>query len=111
MGAGLLYAAWPAVRLALRRRGGARVLRERVFGLAKSPIAVNWTSTRHARWARHGSTRYLWNAEELSAAISYVVSGQGEPMAVCEQAARSRSRFSVDSTTHNTMCELSGPPK
>ena len=49
--------------------------------------------------------------EELSAAISYVVSGQGEPMAVCEQAARSRSRFSVDSTTHNTMCELSGPPK
>jgi REP element-mobilizing transposase RayT len=36
------------------------------------------------RWARHGSTRRLWTAEQVSAAVSYVVSGQGEPMAVFE---------------------------
>jgi len=36
------------------------------------------------RWARHGSTRYLWEHEELSKAIRYVVSQQGESMAVFE---------------------------
>jgi len=33
-------------------------------------------------WARHGSTRWLWKPEHVSAAIHYVVDGQGEPMAV-----------------------------
>lgn len=36
------------------------------------------------RWARHGSTRYIWTKDQLSAAIRYAVSGQGEPMAVFE---------------------------
>ncbi|MDR3718667.1 MAG: transposase [Bryobacteraceae bacterium] len=36
------------------------------------------------RWARHGSTRYIWTKEQLSAAIRYAVSGQGEPLAVYE---------------------------
>ena len=36
------------------------------------------------RWARHGSTRGLWKSEDISAAIRYVVDGQGEPMAVFE---------------------------
>jgi REP element-mobilizing transposase RayT len=36
------------------------------------------------RWTRHGSTRYLWNEEELPAAIAYVIEGQGEPMQVFE---------------------------
>jgi REP element-mobilizing transposase RayT len=36
------------------------------------------------RWARHGSTRWLWKAEHVSAAIRYVVDEQGEPMAVFE---------------------------
>jgi REP element-mobilizing transposase RayT len=36
------------------------------------------------RWARHGSTRWLWNAESVSAAIRYGVDGQGEAMAVFE---------------------------
>ena len=36
------------------------------------------------RWARHGSTRYIWTREQLSAAIRYTVSGQGEPFAVHE---------------------------
>jgi REP element-mobilizing transposase RayT len=34
------------------------------------------------RWARHGSTLWLWKDEDVREAIRYVVSGQGEPMAV-----------------------------
>ena len=34
------------------------------------------------RWARHGSTRYLRTPEEIRAAVHYVVSEQGEAMAV-----------------------------
>jgi REP element-mobilizing transposase RayT len=34
------------------------------------------------RWARHGSTRYLWNRDQLERAIRYVAEGQGEPMEV-----------------------------
>ncbi len=34
------------------------------------------------RWARHGSTRWLWKDQDVQAAIRYVVEGQGEPMAV-----------------------------
>ena len=34
------------------------------------------------RWARHGSTRWLWKDEDVQEAIHYVVSGQGEPMEV-----------------------------
>ncbi len=33
-------------------------------------------------WARHGSTRYLWDQAGLEAAVDYVVNRQGEPMAV-----------------------------
>ena len=34
------------------------------------------------RWARHGSTRRLWNQEQVNHAIHYVLHEQGEPMAV-----------------------------
>jgi REP element-mobilizing transposase RayT len=34
------------------------------------------------RWARHGSTRYLWTGEQLRGAIRYVLVMQGEPMSV-----------------------------
>ncbi|MEK7403705.1 MAG: transposase [Acidobacteriota bacterium] len=41
------------------------------------------------RWAqrapRHGSTRWLWKRENVSAAIRYVVDEQGDPMAVFEK--------------------------
>ena len=40
------------------------------------------------RWARHGSTRWLWKPENVSAAIRYVVDEQGEPMAVFEAVGR-----------------------
>ena len=34
------------------------------------------------RWARHGSTRWLWKDRDVREAIRYVVEEQGEPMAV-----------------------------
>lgn len=37
------------------------------------------------RWARHGSTRYLWKAQQVWDAIRYVVERQGEDMAVYEE--------------------------
>jgi REP element-mobilizing transposase RayT len=36
------------------------------------------------RWARHGSTRWLWKQENVSTPIRYVVDQQGEAMAVFE---------------------------
>ena len=30
------------------------------------------------RWARHGSTRWLWKPQHVSAAIQYVAAGQGD---------------------------------
>ena len=38
------------------------------------------------RWARHGSTQWLWNPKDVSAAIRYVVEGQGDPMAIFGEA-------------------------
>jgi REP element-mobilizing transposase RayT len=37
------------------------------------------------RWARHGSTRWLWKLDNVLAAIRYVVDEQGERMAVFER--------------------------
>jgi REP element-mobilizing transposase RayT len=34
------------------------------------------------RWARHGSTRWLWNDQDVRTAIQYVGREQGEPMAL-----------------------------
>jgi REP element-mobilizing transposase RayT len=34
------------------------------------------------RWARHGSTLWLWKDEEVRNAVKYVVEEQGAPMAV-----------------------------
>jgi hypothetical protein len=33
-------------------------------------------------WARHGSTRYVWDEVQLAAVVDYVLNQQGEPMAV-----------------------------
>jgi len=37
------------------------------------------------RWARHGSTRWLWAREHISAAIRYVIDGQGAAMSIFER--------------------------
>jgi REP element-mobilizing transposase RayT len=36
------------------------------------------------RWARHGSTRWLWKPEHVSAAIQYVIAEQGTALSVFE---------------------------
>jgi REP element-mobilizing transposase RayT len=39
-------------------------------------------SPRRKRWARHGSTRYIWTAESLKTVVEYVKDGQGPPMSL-----------------------------
>jgi len=34
------------------------------------------------RWARHGSTRWLWKDQDVMRAVQYVIDQQGEPMAL-----------------------------
>jgi REP element-mobilizing transposase RayT len=34
------------------------------------------------RWARHGSTRWLWKDKDVEQAIRYVIDDQGAPMAL-----------------------------
>ena len=34
------------------------------------------------RWARHGSTRWLWKDQDVRHALQYVIEEQGEPMAL-----------------------------
>jgi REP element-mobilizing transposase RayT len=66
---------------------GAEVRPERVMNDLKSYASrsLNRKGTdepARKRWARHGSTRWLWKPEHISAAICYVVDEQGEPLAV-----------------------------
>jgi REP element-mobilizing transposase RayT len=37
------------------------------------------------RWARHGSTRYIWDENDVDAAIHYVVREQGDPIECYER--------------------------
>ncbi|HEX9744004.1 MAG TPA: transposase [bacterium] len=36
------------------------------------------------RWARHGSTKYLWDEDAVEAAVEYVMRHQGTPMSMYE---------------------------
>ncbi len=36
------------------------------------------------RWGRHGSTRWLWKPQHVSAAVQYVVAEQGDVMSAFE---------------------------
>lgn len=36
------------------------------------------------RWARHGSTRWLWKPQHVSAAMQYVIAEQGDAMSVLD---------------------------
>jgi len=46
--------------------------------------AMRGDETNRKRWARHGSTRWLWKPQHVSAAIQYVVAEQGNAMSVIE---------------------------
>lgn len=65
----------------------AEIPPERVINDCKSYASRRLTRIKldepsRKRWARHGSTRWLWKPEHVSAAIQYVVAEQGDAMAV-----------------------------
>jgi REP element-mobilizing transposase RayT len=65
----------------------AEVQPEKVMNDFKSYASRNLNRLLHdgadrKRWARHGSTRWLWKDQDVRKAIRYVVEEQGEPMAV-----------------------------
>jgi REP element-mobilizing transposase RayT len=65
----------------------AEISPERVMGDCKAYASLRLNrmgldEPDRKRWARHGSTRRLWKPENASAAVQYVVGGQGEPMSV-----------------------------
>ena len=43
---------------------------------------MDGTEPERKRWARHGSTRWLWKDQDVRDAVRYVVDEQGTPMAV-----------------------------
>ena len=43
---------------------------------------AGYEHNKRKRWARHGSTKYIWNVEDLERVIHYVLYEQGEPMVV-----------------------------
>ncbi|MGB7759824.1 MAG: transposase [Bryobacteraceae bacterium] len=45
---------------------------------------LNLDDPNRKRWARHGSTRWLWKPQHVAAAIQYVVAEQGDAMSVFE---------------------------
>jgi REP element-mobilizing transposase RayT len=54
---------------------------ERIMNALKS-YATRALSRKQRTWARHGSTRHLWTPSQISNAVRYVLSKQGEAMAV-----------------------------
>ena len=65
----------------------ADVLPEKVMNEFKSYASrelnrLNPDGPDRKRWARHGSTRWLWTDEQVQQALQYVVDEQGEPMAL-----------------------------
>ena len=66
---------------------GAEVRPERVMTVFKAYASrrlngMGLDEPGRKRWARHGSTRWLWKPEHISAAIQYVVAEQGDAMSV-----------------------------
>ena len=57
-----------------------RVMRD--FKARASRLLNEHEPQRRNRWARHGSTKYLWKDEQVVGAVRYVLHQQGEPMEV-----------------------------
>jgi REP element-mobilizing transposase RayT len=66
----------------------ADVAPERVMNDLKaySSRALNEIEPPRPRWARHGSTKILFTRRTLEAAVEYVLSKQGKPMAIYQAA-------------------------
>jgi hypothetical protein len=62
---------------------------ERVMNILKSYASralnqMGLDDSDRKRWTRHGSTRYLWQDDDVIHAIEYVVHQQGDPLEVFE---------------------------
>lgn len=57
-----------------------RILSEVEAYASRALNSVESDASDRKRWARHGSTRWIWNHEELLRALRYVIEEQGEPM-------------------------------
>jgi REP element-mobilizing transposase RayT len=69
--------------------GDTEIPPERVMGDFKAYASRRLNEMRldgpnRKRWARHGSTRWLWKPHDVSAAIQYIVAEQGDAMSVIE---------------------------
>jgi len=62
-----------------------RVMQDFKVYASRALNRVRKDNANRKHWTRHGSTRYLWNPEQVGAAIHYVVREQGESMAVWEE--------------------------
>ena len=49
---------------------------------SRSLTKAGLESSARPKWARHGSTRWLWEEENVREAIDYVLNGQGNDMEV-----------------------------
>ena len=49
---------------------------------SRALTAAGFESEGRRRWSRHGSTKYLWNAADVTSAMCYVVECQGAPGAL-----------------------------
>jgi REP element-mobilizing transposase RayT len=63
-------------------QGPERILTEIKAYASRALSRAGFDGRARKRWARHGSTRYLWRPQHVKAAVEYVVFGQGDPMAV-----------------------------
>ncbi|MBT3375176.1 MAG: hypothetical protein HN742_31610 [Lentisphaerae bacterium] len=74
------------VHVVLRTRGNIDSVLAGLKGGASNALNREFPEDRgRKRWARHGSTRYLWRPEDVEAAIHYVVHEQGAPMSVYQK--------------------------
>ena len=59
-----------------------KVLNELKAYASRSLNKSGFDKAERRRWARHGSTRYLWDRDDVAAATKYVADQQGDPLAV-----------------------------
>jgi len=61
-----------------------RVMHDFQIYASRRLIRMSLDEPNRKRWARHGSTRWLWKPQHVSAAIQYVAAGQGDAMSAFE---------------------------
>jgi len=58
----------------------ARIMNDPKVYASRNLNQAGFDDPRRQRWTRHGSTRYLWTEEHVTATVRYVMEEQGEVM-------------------------------